>query len=217
MKYISKKLYLIPAVSLLASALLYPRLPEQIPIHFDFSGNPDSFSGRWFIFVIPLLSVALLLMADFLPRIDPRSANYKRFPKAYQALYLGTTLLLNGCNLVIAGYTLGLKINISVVVTFLVGLLFLIFGNYMPKFKPNFFCGIRTPWCLSDPDNWNATHRFAGPLWMLCGLGMMLAPFLEEHLAFGFLLGLILIEVLVPYIYSYLYFRKHGSKGNKED
>lgn len=217
MKYISKKLYLIPAVSLLASALLYPRLPEQIPIHFDFSGNPDSFSGRWFIFVIPLLSVALLLMADFLPRIDPRSANYKRFPKAYQALYLGTTLLLNGCNLVIAGYTLGLKINISVVVTFLVGLLFLIFGNYMPKFKQNFFCGIRSPWCLSDPDNWTATHRFAGPLWMLGGLGLMLAPFLGEKLALPFLLGLILVMALIPYVYSYLYFRKHGDKANKEE
>jgi len=212
MKHISKKLYLIPAVSLVAAALLYPRLPEEIPIHFNVAGVPDNYSGRWFIFVIPLISVALLLMAELLPRIDPRHANYSRFPKAYQALHLGVTVLLNVCNLVVAGYALGYKLNISIIVSGMIGLLFLILGNYMPKFKQNFFCGIRTPWSISDPNNWAATHRFAGPLWMLGGLIFMVLPLLGGNWAVFGVLGLVLVLSVIPYVYSYLYFRKHGSK-----
>jgi uncharacterized membrane protein len=46
------------------SAWAYPRLPERIPIHFGFSGQPDAWAGRsiasWFL--LPAITAVLALM-----------------------------------------------------------------------------------------------------------------------------------------------------------
>ncbi len=44
----------------------------------------------------------------------------------------------------------------------LVGILYLILGNFIPKVKPNYSIGFRIPWALNDSDNWYHTHRFGG-------------------------------------------------------
>ena len=104
MKYISKKLYIFPALALLISLIAYPLLPEQIPIHFDFNGNPDNYSGKLFVLMIPIIMAALLVLADFLPKADPKSANYAKFPKAYQLLHVLVQLLLLVTHIVTVAY-----------------------------------------------------------------------------------------------------------------
>ena len=71
MKYVSKKLYAFPVIALMISLIAYPHLPDQIPIHFDFNGNPDNYSGKLFVLMIPIIMAALLVLADFLPKADP--------------------------------------------------------------------------------------------------------------------------------------------------
>ena len=104
MKYISKKLYIFPALALLISLITYPFLPEQIPIHFDFNGNPDNYSGKLFVLMIPIIMAALLVLADFLPKADPKSANYAKFPKAYQLFHVLVQLLLLVTHIVTVAY-----------------------------------------------------------------------------------------------------------------
>ena len=60
------------------------------------------------------------------------------------------------------------------VIYFGTGLLFMIIGNYLPKVKQNNTIGIRVVWTLQDEENWNATHRFSGKLWMASGILCML-------------------------------------------
>ena len=57
------------------------------------------------------------------------------------------------------------------------GLLFMVIGNYLPKVKQNNTIGIRVIWTLQDEENWNATHRFSGKLWMASGILCMLCGF----------------------------------------
>ena len=47
------------AVGIVATtALYYPELPEMIPRHFDVSGVPDRFGGRFpFLFILPTIAV----------------------------------------------------------------------------------------------------------------------------------------------------------------
>lgn len=37
----------------------YPRLPERIPVHFDLTGKPDRWGGRWMIFLLPLIGTQI--------------------------------------------------------------------------------------------------------------------------------------------------------------
>ncbi|MFQ8814402.1 MAG: SdpI family protein [Gallintestinimicrobium sp.] len=50
----------------------------------------------------------------------------------------------------------------------------MVIGNYLPKVKQNNTIGIRVVWSLMDEENWNATHRFSGKLWMASGILCML-------------------------------------------
>ncbi len=51
-------------------ALYYKYLPENIPSHFDFSGNVDSYGGKSMILLFPILGTLLYLLltiANFFP------------------------------------------------------------------------------------------------------------------------------------------------------
>ena len=50
------------------------------------------------------------------------------------------------------------------------GLMFMVIGNYLPKVKQNNTIGIRVVWTLQDEENWSATHRFSGKIWVAAGI-----------------------------------------------
>ena len=85
------------------------------------------------------------------------------------------------------------------------GLMFIIVGNYLPKCKQNYTIGIKIPWTLNSEENWNKTHRFAGWLWTICGILIMLTGFLGSFWVF---LPIALLMVIVPVVYSYILHRK---------
>ena len=222
MKYISKKLFLFPALAMLISLAAYSKLPEQIPIHFDFHGVPDNYSSKLFILLMPLIMAAVLLLAEYLPKADPKSANYAKFPKAYQLIQALTQAMLFIAHLTTIAYPLlqmdGNLFGITIfgefgltlvhLISAFVGILFIIIGNYMPKFKQSFFCGIKTPWAVSDEENWYKTHRFGGKLWVIGGILLIINPYLPETIATIVFIINVLIMVVAPYFYSYLLFRQ---------
>ena len=93
----------------------------------------------------------------------------------------------------------------------LIGLLFIMMGNYFQTVRPNYFVGIRTPWTLENEQVWKKTHRLGGRIWVAGGaiivlLGLLINSVTAMLICF---FGLILIMVLVPVVYSYMDFRKN--------
>lgn len=208
MKYISKKLFLLPLASLLIAVIAFPHLPEQIATHFDFQGTADGYNSRWFVFVIPLISLVTTLLADIFPRLDPKTESYRKFPKAYQLIHVLINALLLLCNLILILFALGYQINVGGFMSICVGLMFIIMGNYMPKFKQAYFCGIRTPWALADEENWRKTHRMGGKLWVIGGILFLFLSFVPETFILLLTLLILTLLCLIPYLYSYLIYRK---------
>lgn len=97
------------------------------------------------------------------------------------------------------------------------GLLFLIMGNYMPKFRQNGVIGIRVKWTLENEENWAMTHRFAGKCLMIAGCCCILFAFLPLGMAGDLLcMAAILIAVLIPGIYSWRYYKRQLQSGKVE-
>ena len=94
-------------------------------------------------------------------------------------------------------------------VNVLIGVVFLIIGIYLPKCKRNYTFGIRVKWTLANEENWNATHRFGGKVWVIGGLIIMLSAFLPDGYTIWVAMAMTAVMALLPVIYSYLYFRKH--------
>lgn len=100
---------------------------------------------------------------------------------------------------------LGGQIQMEMVMPVFIGLVLTIVGNYLPKCKQNYTIGIKIPWTLNSEENWNRTHRFAGRIWVVCGIGMMLTGFVG---GFWIFLGVAILMVLAPLGYSYILHRK---------
>ena len=96
------------------------------------------------------------------------------------------------------------------------GLLFMVIGNYLPKVKQNNTIGIRVIWTLQDEENWNATHRFSGKLWMALGILCMLCGLFEETMAALVLyIVSIMAAAIISILYSYLFYKKKIATGEK--
>ena len=201
---------LVCLLPLFAGAALYPRLPEIMVTHWDFSGNANGWSSRAAtVFGLPLLILALHLVCFY---AESRETKKYRNPVLRTVLlwFCPAVSLLGGA--VTLGTGLGYEMHISTVVPVFVGLLFLILGNYLPKIRRNLTMGIRLPWTLTSEENWSRTHRVAGFTWVAAGLLMLLSALLRLH---GPTVTVVLLALAVgiPVLYSYLYYRRHEKGG----
>jgi uncharacterized membrane protein len=99
-------------------------------------------------------------------------------------------------------------VNPKYVVPELVGLLFIFIGNLSPKFKPNYFVGIRTPWTLANEDVWKKTHRFGGKVFVITGLLLLLVPVVPAAIQATYALSVIILCVVLIVVSSYYFFIK---------
>lgn len=102
-------------------------------------------------------------------------------------------------------------------VDFPMGLLLFFIGNYLPKVRQNRTLGIKVRWTLQNEENWNASHRFGGKVWVACGLLCMIASLLGDSLLSVLVVCLVvLIAAIAPCLYSYLYYRRQVKEGRVE-
>lgn len=207
-KPISWKLFLLPVVMLLLAAAVYPRLPQEIPGHFGFSGEVDRYDAKITIFLPGLITLAVPALNELLCRIDPKKQNYQKFGKEAVSILFFTELLLLMTELCIILFALGYPLSIHRIIPILVGILLMLCGNFMPRFRQNFYWGIKTPWTLSNETVWFKTHRFGGKMFFIVGFMMALTPFVSASWSLPILLILILALAAAPVLYSYLEYRK---------
>ncbi len=188
----------------LAGVMLWDQLPEQIPTHWNAAGEVDGWSSKVFaVFGLPLILLAAQWLCMLGTTADPKKENH---PEKVLHLVLWIIPVLSVVLFSLTYATaLGMEAPVGTVISVLVGLLLTIIGNYLPKCKQNYTIGIKLPWTLSSEENWNRTHRFAGRLWTVCGLILMLTGFFG---GFGIFFGIALLMVLAPCIYSYALHRK---------
>lgn len=201
---------LVCLLPLFAGAALYPRLPETMATHWDFSGNANGWSSRAAtVFGLPLFILALHLVCFY---AESRETKKNRNPVLRTVLlwFCPAVSLLGGA--VTLGTGLGYEMPISTVVPVFMGLLFLILGNYLPKIRQNRTMGIKLPWTLASEENWTRTHRVAGFTWVAVGLLMLLSALLRLHEP-TVTVVLLALAVGIPVLYSYLYYRRHEKGG----
>ncbi len=194
-------------------ACIYSSLPASVPVHFGIDGNPDRYGskGEFLLTTGAVTGAAALvyLLLKFLPAIDPKK--YVKYGEpTFQKLALGLVLFMSALTIAIAFATINHSFRIDKLILPIIGLLFAFIGNIMHSIKPNYFAGVRTPWTLEDNDTWRATHRLAGKLWFIGGIGLTIAVLmLPAKTGMIIFMSMIAILVLVPVVYSYVYYRKH--------
>ena len=197
---------LVTLVPIVVGLILWNQLPDPMATHFNTEGVADGYTSKLFAVAgMPLFMLLIHLGCLFLTKADPK--NESNSQKILNLIFWICPVLSLVTCLALYPYNLGYKFNSTIIGSTLISIMFIIIGNYMPKCRQNYTIGIKLPWTLHDEENWNHTHRMAGYLWICGGLLMLANIFLK----WNWLVPVVfIVAVLVPTIYSYLYYRKHG-------
>lgn len=200
---------LLPA---LIGLILWNRLPELMVTHFGADSVPDGTSGKAFaVFGLPAIMAALNLLALAITAADPGHKNQNK--KALgMVFWIMPMISLTVCGMMYA-VALGKNVDVALILPLLMGVLFVVMGNYMPKVTRNKTLGVKIYWTLNNEENWNKTHRFAGKCWVIGGLLMMLTAALPLSWMLPVMLAAIVLLAAAPIVYSYLIYRGHKAQG----
>ena len=183
-----------------AGVILWDRLPDRIATHFGFNNEPDGWTGKGFtVFGMPLVLLFLHVVALAVSSAENGQMRNLHGKAKYLFWWIvpAVSLLMSA---ICYGYALGMAMNIGRVVLLFVGVLFAVTGNYMPKVRRNYSVGIKLPWTIADDENWNRTHRMAAPIWVVCGMALIVCGLTGCTNWFaGVIIG---VMIFAPTVYS---------------
>lgn len=191
------------------SATVYSRLPDRVATHWNIHGQVDGWMSRpWSTLLLPTIALAVWALLVWLPSIDPKHENYAKFRDTYDLVVAVVIGFMVSIHVLILGVSIGWPIPINRVVPLGVGLLFVVIGNALPRARPNWFFGIRTPWTLSNDRVWERTHRVGGYVMIAAGIVTMASAALTPFWSFWVLMAAALMMAITTIGYSYIVWRQ---------
>jgi len=208
-----KKINLVIILLMFAvSFILYPKLPELLPMHWNIMGEVDNYMPKSLaVWVMPLLTAVMFIAFRVIPSFDPKKDKYRLFKREWeilQTVFIGFFAYLQ---FIIFYISLNPATEMVPLMFLGLGALFIILGNYLSKIRQNYFIGIKVPWTLANEDNWNKTHRFASWCFVIAGIATLVEAYFIWY-APVVIFGSIILAVILPVIYSFLLFKKSVDK-----
>ena len=192
--------------------LLWNQFPETMAVHWGITGQADGFASIPFtVFGLPVLMLVFHWFCIFFTALDKgnRGRNQKMFRIALWTIPIISNLSLLG----LYAFALGLEFSPVVWTVVPMGILFAVIGNYLPKTRMNSTMGIKVPWAYSSEENWNATHRFAGKVWVIGGILVALCGLLPHLWAISAMIIFIVVLCVLPIVYSYRFYKQEKAEG----
>lgn len=195
---------LVTIIPMFVGLLLWNKLPDTMATHFGSNNTPNGWSSKTFAVIgLPLLLLVLHWISVGITLNDPKKRNIGKmmFTVVFWIIPI-VSLFANGAILL---YALGWKVDIGLIISILVGIVFILLGNYLSKNRQNYTVGIKLPWTLSSEENWDKTHRMAAKLWVLGGVLSLVNAFIQNEILFLFV---IITLAVVPAAYSFILYRR---------
>lgn len=122
--------------------LLWKQLPDSMATHWGIDNEPNGYASKTFaVFALPLIMLLGHVVCVIAMNIDPKVKNIS--DKVYSVmLWIFPLLSLFVCN-ALYGYNLGYRLDMGFLCGLIIGVLYLILGNFIPKVKPNYTIGFR--------------------------------------------------------------------------
>ena len=198
---ISSFIILIPMIF---GGIFWNTIAQKMNAHWYVEG----YGGRaMIVFGIPLILLAIHWGCLLLTSIG--KLNKGQNPKVLSMVYWIIPIISLWSNAVIYMMLMDTKVELVKTITFfVVGISFVLIGNYLPKCKQNFYMGIKIMTTYTSEKNWNLTHRLAGKVWVIGGL--ILVPFGFLPMNIGIILAVIafVAMMIIPVVYSHKIYRE---------
>jgi uncharacterized membrane protein len=204
---------LIVVAAFVAGIYIYPLMPDKVASHWGIDGEVNGFIPKfWGVYLMPIISAAMLVLFFIIPRVDPKKHNIEKFIGHFD----GFIVLLFLFMAYIYGLTIAWNIGLGfVLIQWLAPALAILFyycGVLISKAKMNWSIGIRTPWTLSSEKVWEEVHKTGGILFRVSGL-LCLLSVVWPQCAVWFIMIPVLFSAVFSVVQSYVvYHREHVGK-----
>ena len=191
-------------------------LPDTVAAHFGIDGTPDRYGSKYEAFLFPAIILGIALFYFFYRKFQQRSSKEdndrtERNLDILDTVILIVMVLFNAlCVFLLTimkhPVTMKNKENmIFVIISTIIGVLFILLGNILPKTKPNSFVGVRLSWCMDSDEHWYITNRNCGIAMVLSGICTVIAGLIVRNGTYIIYMILSLIVFLtVATFYSYV-------------
>jgi len=205
---------LVALAALAATWYAWDQLPPRMATHWDAFGHVNGYSPRAFgALFAPALIVALTLLFQVLPALDPRHRNYEKFIGTYWGIANCVLLFVGLIHVMMLANALGYPVAMTRVAPLGMGMLFIALGNILPRVEPNWFVGIRTPWTLSSDTVWRKTHRTGGWTFFLAGCALLIEAVIPLGNFWPAMVITIAVAALIPVVQSFILWK--GEQGGQ--
>ena len=189
----NKGLIMTLVISVIIAAAGLNILPEKVPAHFGIDGNADRIGSKYEVLTYTVIAVIFTAMGILTRRhfekLQKNAGDEKTASHAASNAKLSgvvctvANVVMIGleCLFICIGYT-GLQqisgtegeLYCSVTVI-LIGILFAVLGNIMPKLKMNGLMGLRTTWSMKNDEVWARSQRMGGTVMFFGGAAIILS------------------------------------------
>ena len=195
------------------SAAMYPKLPAEIPSHWDQHGAINGTMSRaWGVWLMPVVLLAMAIILPRLPDIDPRRENYDKFRPSYDLVIDAIMTLIAILHVAMLGAGAGWPVPMERLAPLMVGAMMVVIGNVMPRARPNWLFGIRTPWTLTNDRVWERTHRLGGFLFVAAGILLAIAALVVPGAFLPVIIVCVVAAAIIPVVYSYFAWRQESTR-----
>ena len=216
-------MWIISFISVAVTAAAVTILPDRVPMHSDISGNIDRWGSKYENFLFPAIILALALTMHLTIRHFEKQAENGRTEKEREGARTNVKVLgivgaamaamftVMQCFILYGAYT-GAKenaaemtVDIGKVSCILLGLMFIVVGNFMTKTRINRVVGIRVSWSMYNDTTWQKSNRFSAITIIIAGVLTILTAVLMKNsfTAMMLMLGYLLAAVILALIYAH--------------
>lgn len=218
-----KGMWIISFVSLAGTAIVLQFMPGSVPMHYDMAGNIDRWGSKYENLIFPIIILVMsLFWAMFIRFFEKKAGKASDEKESAGARSNARVLSIVGMSMaamftVMQGFILygsyteavsGAErgsIDIGRVSCILMGVIFIVLGNFMTKTRINGVAGVRISWSMYNDHTWQRSNRFGAIAIMIAGVLTIITAVLMQSSfrAMMVMLGYIIIASLITVIYAH--------------
>ena len=210
-------------------------MPDTVPVHFDIHGVADRWGSKYEMLIMPGCMLGMLAFwigidASYKKKISTSSnekeiAEAKTNIKVIQITSVITSLMfavINGATIYASYSQLDTtdvsKIDFLKILSIVMGISFILLGNFMPKAKNNSTVGFRLPWTRFNDVAWRKSNLVGGIAMIVQGVIMILGGIIFEGTV-AMIIMLVTLAVVLPAItiFAYVIYRQEKDKSNDQE
>lgn len=174
---------------ILFGVIFYEKLPEIMPIHFNMNNEPNGFAKKDFaLFGLPALMAVLQVFCCIITDINGEKKGSK--PKFVAIIQWIIPILSVVISVITIEIPLGSTVDVRKSVLLVLGILFMMIGNYMPKMSYEQMQGKMHP-MPKDEKTYRKVTRMLGYTFVIFGLLFLIS------IAFTAIVSWVVIVLLV--------------------